>query len=656
MSGLKVDINSINNNVIPTLNKSITKLENAAETLRSVSYVEYYTFDSRSKVQNALPRDIRSIKWNISGVKKWLEDASDRFKQAEENTKKLVESLQVPTGNIGTITNKSNSEVENLPEEINSNNYNVFASKESYDEFLKNFCNPDTLSIYKVNYEGNLKLTQTEILEENRKGTKVKDDPETQEGLELLNNLLNAQKADLKDNAEEFSNEIISISNNLNPQIKNYIYTEYRDGTYYESVENVSNLISEFQRIKELMEGMDYNELKDQDYYSGVNGGGFGLYYTKEDWEAVKQYLKDKNMSWSELIDEYEQIINSLQEYRDELLSAQNAIYQLERYIELYPYTKIMQNVDFEEYLERDYSDDEIMGTENFFDKALYFLAYGLKEPEKIKNFKELTQEEKAIYFYVKEKYSEEEAEEYCKSLEDTINQRKGMKDALKYIESLDVSELDTEAGVEGFLKAIGMEENINQKSNSCKTVMMGLYDGIWSFNEGLYNLFPGNGEITSELQYKQAFIISMLTQDINLDEIEKTYGKDSEEYKAYEKLYKMQDVMKETLGIEYNVAVSIGSEAIPIAVSQIPYVGQYLSLTLSGLSDAGNAKATAYQSGVTGWNAYLYAGIRGVSSAVITKSFGAVPGVSDNASTTFKGIIKGATEARNFCCCTIKD
>lgn len=651
MSGLKVDINSINNNVIPTLNKSITKLENAAETLRSVSYVEYYTFDSRSKVQNALPRDIRSIKWNISGVKKWLEDASDRFKQAEENSKKLVESLQVPTSNISIITNKSNTEVKELSEGTNSNNYNVFASKESYDEFLKNFCNPDTLSIYKVNYEGNLKLTQTEILEKNRKGTKVKDDPETQQGLEFLNNLLNAQKADLKDNAEEFSNEITSIINNLNPQIKNYGYTEYRDGTYYENVENVSNLISEFQRIKELMEGMDYNELKDQDYYSGVNGGGFGLYYTKEDWEAVKQYLKDKNMSWSELIDEYEQIINSLEEYRDELLSAQNAIYQLERYIELYPYTKITQNVDFEEYLERDYSYDE-----NVIDKVLNFLTFGLVEPGKIENSNELTQEEKAIYFYVKEKYSEEEAEEYYKSMEDTINQRKGMKDALKYIESLDVSELDTEAGVEGFLKAIGMEENINQKSNSCKTVMMGLYDGIWSFNEGLYNLFPGNGEITSELQYKQAFIISMLTQDINLDEIEKTYGKDSEEYKAYEKLYKMQDVMKETLGIEYNVAVSIGSEAIPIAVSQIPYVGQYLSLTLSGLSDAGNAKATAYQSGVTGWNAYLYAGIRGVSSAVITKSFGAVPGVSDNASTTFKGIIKGATEARNFCCCTIKD
>lgn len=654
MSGLKVDINSINNNVIPTLNKSITKLENAAETLRSVSYVEYYTFDSRSKVQNALPRDIRSIKWNISGVKKWLEDASDRFKQAEENSKKLVESLQVPTGNIGTITNKSNSEVENLPEEINSNNYNVFASKESYDEFLKNFCNPDTLSIYKVNYEGNLKLTQTEILEENRKGTKVKDDPETQEGLELLNNLLNAQKADLKDDVEEIKNK---LPNDVNPQLADLI-NEYLGS--FESGEDVDYLIFLLESGKEeldiiIPDSENYNSI----YYNSDITIGKSAYekfvsagttnYSEEDWKKMQEYLKNNNLTWKDIKKQYSEAIEELQEYRDELLSAQNAIYQLERYIELYPYTKITQNVDFEEYLEREYSYDE-----NVIDKVLNFLTFGLVEPGKIENSNELTQEEKAIYFYIKEKYSEEEAEEYYKSMEDTINQRKGMKDALKYIESLDVSELDTEAGVEGFLKAIGM--GIDANKNFVKTAGTGVYDGIWSFGEGLYNLFPGNGEITSELQYKQAFIISMLTQDINLDEIEKTYGKDSEEYKAYEKLYKMQDVLKEALGFEYNVAVSIGSEAIPIGVNMIPYAGPYLSVALSGLSDAGHAKATAYQSGVTGWNAYLYAGIRGVSSAVITKSFGAVPGVSKNASTTFKGIIKGATEARNFCCCAIKD
>lgn len=116
-----------------------------------------------------------------------------------------------------------------------------------------------------------------------------------------------------------------------------------------------------------------------------------------------------------------------------------------------------------------------------------------------------------------------------------------------------------------------------------------------------------------------------------------------------------MQDIYRKSLGVNYNVASAIGSEAIPMAVSLIPEVGQPLGIALSSLSDAGNAKATAYQNGITGWNAYLYAGIRGVTSAVITKSFAAIPGLSDNASTTFKGIIKGSVQARTFCCCSAK-
>ena len=72
-----------------------------------------------------------------------------------------------------------------------------------------------------------------------------------------------------------------------------------------------------------------------------------------------------------------------------------------------------------------------------------------------------------------------------------------------------------------------------------------------------------------------------------------------------------MQDIYRKSLGANYNVASTIGSEAIPMAVSLIPEVGQPLGIALSSLSDAGNAKATAYQNGVTGWNAYLYAGIR---------------------------------------------
>ena len=67
------------------------------------------------------------------------------------------------------------------------------------------------------------------------------------------------------------------------------------------------------------------------------------------------------------------------------------------------------------------------------------------------------------------------------------------------------------------------------------------------------------------------------------------------------------------------------------------------------GLSSAGAAKANAYQNGITGFKAYVYAGIQGITSAYITKKFKAIPGLSDNTSTTIKGILKSMTQARYF-------
>lgn len=639
MSELKIDIDGIDNELIPLLDKAITNLELAADSLNYISYtIDNYEFTNRSRVQNTLPQNIRNTEDDVAEVKTWLEEISNRFKQAEEDSAKVINSLQLPTGNIGSlgqIINKTSGTTKNLSQETNQNvdNMSIFKEIKMPTGRLEDFFKGNTESIYKPKYEGDLILTQTEVVGKNKKGTRLKDDPKIQQGLEELNNLLNAQNGELKDNAEEIKNKL--LAGKINPHIRSFL--EDSELYSFEDPSDVSELILVFQNAKEHLEKLDYNEVKDFDYYSCINGT-IGLEYTKDDWDLVKKYIEDNNLSWKDFLSEYDETINSLETYRTKLLDKKNQIYQLERYIDLYPYTSIMQNADFNEYLERDYSNEVVDGAKGIM-KVLSLLSFGWIKAENEK-FNELTQEEKAIYFYLKEQYSEDEANEYYTSLEDIVNQRKGMKDALEYVKNLDITGLETVDGITNFLTTTGM----------------GFTDGIWSFGEGLYNLFPGNGEIMSELQYKQSFLTAMLTQDINLDEIEKNYGKDSEEYKLYEKLYKMQDVYRKALGVNYNVASSIGSEAIPMAVSLIPEVGQPLGIALSSLSDAGNAKATAYQNGVTGWNAYLYAGIRGVTSAVITKSFAAIPGLSDNASTTFKGIIKGSVQARNFCCCSTKN
>lgn len=657
MSELKVDIDGINNKVIPPLNKAITKLESAADSLKYISYSpDYYKFNNRSRVQNILPQNIRSIKVNVNDVKKWLADTSSRFKQAEKNSAKVVDSLQLPTGNIGSlgqVSNKTSNKAKNVSQKTNKNVDDVSIFKETPIGLFGDFFNGNTESIYKSKYEGDLKLTQTEIIGENKKGTKLKDDPEIQQGLEQLNNLLNMQNENLKDDAEEMKSKL--LNGKINPHIRGFL--EDSELYSFEDPSDVNELILAFQKAKEHLEKLDYNEVKDADYYSCINGT-IGLEYTKEDWDLVKKYIEDNNLSWKDFLSEYDETISSLETYRDELLDKKNQIYQLERYIDLYPYTKITQNADFKEYLERDYSNVDV---ENGWSKIASFFTFGFVKAEVGENFNEFTQEEKAIYFYLKEQYSEDEANEYYTSLEDMVNQRKGMKDALEYVKNLDITGIETVDGVNNFLTTTGM----------------GFTDGVWSFGEGLSNLFPGNGEIMSELQYKQSFLTAMLTQDINLDEIEKSYGKDSEEYKLYEKLYKIQDIYRKSLGVNYNVASAIGSEAIPMAVSLIPEVGQPLGIALSSLSDAGNAKATAYQNGITGWNAYLYAGIKGFTSAYITKKFAAIPGLSDNSSTKLVKMMKnsfnfsdnnlykikailtflqGPAQARTFCCCSAKN
>lgn len=657
MSELKVDIDGINNKVIPPLNKAITKLESAADSLKYISYSpDYYKFNNRSRVQNILPQNIRSIKVNVNDVKKWLADTSSRFKQAEKKSTKVIDSLQLPTGNIGSLgqtTNKTSNKAKNVSQKTNKNVDDVSIFKETPIGLFGDLFNGNTESIYKSKYEGDLKLTQTEIIGENKKGTKLKDDPEIQQGLEQLNNILDMQNENLKDDAEEMKNKL--LNGKINPHIRGFL--EDSELYSFEDPSDVNELILAFQKAKEHLEKLDYNEVKDADYYSCINGT-IGLEYTKEDWDLVKKYIEDNNLSWKDFLSEYDETISSLETYRDELLDKKNQIYQLERYIDLYPYTKITQNVDFKEYLERDYSKVDV---ESGWSKIASFFTFGFVKAEVGENFNEFTQEEKAIYFYLKEQYSEDEANEYYTSLEDMVNQRKGMKDALEYVKSLDGEDwID-------FVKT----------ADFAKTVGMGFSDGVWSFGEGLANLFPGNGEIMSELQYKQLFLQTMLTQEINLDEIEKNYGKDSEEYKLYEKLYEMQKGYRAALGTTYNVASTIGSEAIPMALSCIPEVGQTLGIALASLSDAGNAKATAYQNGITGWNAYLYAGIKGFTSAYITKKFAAIPGLSDNSSTKLVKMLKnsfnfsdnnlykikailtflqGPAQARNFCCCSTKN
>lgn len=652
MAELKIDTDRINDKVIPQLNKAKTELESAANSLSNISYSpDYYKFTNRSRVQSVLPQNIRNIKADVNNISTWLKDVTTKFQDADRNSNSTINSLLIKMDKMKFSGNMSQIE-ENKKTTENKNEYNIIESlieqgKEMIGSigtqidllikkllgFIGEVSSTRTESIYQSVCQEDLELTACEVTyeSESENGNKLKDDPEIKEGLEQLNALLELQKSILEENATEILDK---LTQNYNPEIKHFgeNYFEGRDVKNPADVEEgIVYLERQLDILKSYFSGNDtiLDEYYDFNITKQTESLCREMGWEEEEWKSIQEYMKKNNLTWRDIISEYENAISELTAYNEQLIENKSAIYSLERYIDLYPYTTITLKDDFEQYLNRDYS-NETIDKPNVWESILSAITFGSYKSQSLEDFGALTQEEKAIYFYLKEKYSESEAKEYYKSLEDIINQRKGMKDALEYVKNLDLTGIETVDGLNNFLMTTGM----------------GLTDGVWSFGEGLSNLFPGNGEIMSELQYKQVFLTSMLTQEINLDEIAKNYGKDSEEYKLYEKLYKMQDAYRKALGVNYNVASTIGSEAIPIAVSLIPEVGQTLGIALSSLSDAGNAKATAYQSGVTGWNAYLYAGIRGVTSAVITKSFGAIPGLSDNASTTLKGIIKGSVQS----------
>lgn len=647
MAELKIDIDGINNKVIPKLNKAIEELETAGNDLFAINYSPvYYEFPNRARVQSVLPQNIINIKTDVNNIKNWLSDISIKFKLADQKSSDVVNSLLGKMDKINFSSNirktsnvKDRVTKQNM--EIGPKNITTFSKKEF--EF-----SIDIGSVHQYEFENQLYLTNAEVLDKsntnNKKNSKFLDDPEIKEGLEQLNAPLELSKGILEKNATEILNK---LNLNYSPQIKNFgeNFFKTRDIKNSSGIEEGIVCLQRELRILELY-FPDNSTILDGYYDSNITKLNQQLRsdmsWDEEQWKSMLEYMKKNNLTWRDIISEYENAISELTAYNEQLIENKSAIYSLERYIDLYPYKKITEMEDFKEYLDRDYSNVHVADKiSQVISQVVCFITGGLVQiAVEGEDFNELTQEEKAIYFYLKENYNDSDAIEFYKSLEDIINQRKGMKDALNYVKGLDLTGLDTVDGLTNFLHTTGV----------------GVIDGVWSFEEGLSNLFPENGKIMSELQYKQAILTSMLTQEINLDEIAKNYGKDSEEYKLYEKLHKMQDIYRKALGVNYNVASSIGSEAIPIAVSYIPYVGKPLGIALSSLSDAGNAKATAYQSGVTEWEAYLYAGIRGISSAVITKKLGAIPGLSDNASTTFKGIIKGSVQARTFCCCSAEN
>lgn len=318
------------------------------------------------------------------------------------------------------------------------------------------------------------------------------------------------------------------------------------------------------------------------------------------DTNTVKEKLKDyfnSNDTFNTYSNIQKDLIDAQTMQRDLQILGMN-VYRIEQMAKLFPFEAVEENSDFSNYLKKDYTNYTRMKQEN--------LHY-------------LDQREVAIYDYLYDR-NPSEAQEYLIALEDTINQRKGMEEAVKFINSIAEN-----GGDVGDLFITGWE---------------GLEDGTVNFVDGIIDFFTADGVINAseyEMMYKASILSSALQDSENFTE---EFKKASKDY-----IENIPAWYRHVLSFNYSSWQSIGNMLIPSAVSFIPVVGKPIGLASMGISSAGNAAEGAMQNGESGAKAYLYGLGVGLSEAVLTNFIGGIPGLSNLSESFIKNAANEAYE-----------
>lgn len=246
--------------------------------------------------------------------------------------------------------------------------------------------------------------------------------------------------------------------------------------------------------------------------------------------------------------------------------------------MKLLPYEDKMKDPAFQKYLSKDYSG----------------YAYLSRD-----NLSVMSDEEKALYAYLRDTQGDSAARGYLDALQTSINERIGFKRAQEYVDWI---------AANGW----GVDDLINSGFEGVK-------DGFRNFWDGIGDIFrvasTEEGEL-SELDYEMMYKQTMM-QKLMRDE-----G------------YIGQSLRENSLGFLditnwYSCGSSIGNMIVPSIVGFIPGAGPALSSALMTASIGGNSAVEARQNGATIAQAYIYGGITGASEALTEKVLGGIPGVS---------------------------
>lgn len=296
------------------------------------------------------------------------------------------------------------------------------------------------------------------------------------------------------------------------------------------------------------------------------------------------------------LLDYIDTQVNDYNSYINDIQTLSSTIYNYKQAALLLPYQSYLKDESFDVFFNNDFNNIKDDYIKELGDKANY-----------------LTDEEVALYAYLSKINVDPSG--YISALTDTINNRKGMVEAVEYIKSLD-------------------KNGYNFFDDGIKALLSGFGDGVVSFAEGLAKLWPSEGVRTAN-DYSMYYKIAILMEPEKYKEELKKLGIDIDIH-----LTQAEKVM---LNGTYNVFKGVGNMFIPQALSLAGMGASFatgnptfakvlrgISTALIGLSAGGNASNEARLKGHDLLTSYLYGALSG-GSEVLFERLGGVFGIGND-------------------------
>ena len=286
------------------------------------------------------------------------------------------------------------------------------------------------------------------------------------------------------------------------------------------------------------------------------------------------------------------------------MLVTSKQISDYKKYQLIMPYEADMKGNTYLEYLVHNWSDIDISSTcPELHDKIQY-----------------MSQQELALYFMYKgvlpgknDVSDNEKAKGYLNAMDDLINQRHGLEDAILRIR--EYNEWSKNGGLGGLAAFL-------------KSGVDGFSDGIEGFFNGIGNVVLADGKRDAS-DYRNLYMMTLLSNGGQSEEISGIYSELG--------LDEMDPVFKDAIKRNYTVIKSVGNMAIPTLASFIPGVGPTMSKILFGLNTLGSSTESAMQwqmdtSGQTdAAAAYTYGTLSALSGVAMNKLMSGITGLNGN-------------------------